>query len=186
MNKITIIMLALTLVGCKTRSYEKTRVTKESSESSQLKKDSTGSSTLKVVGSSVTTKASVTTSKDSSDSRTTFTPVPGTRTIIHPDGTIEGEFSNIDNHSKKSTSSSKRDTSTRHKSVNSAATSDSHLKSDENHQAAMKQDSTFKKGTSDSTLANNVPTWVWILAVILVLGVVVYIIIRVKAAKSLL
>lgn len=181
-----IIIVALCMYSCKTRSYTKTAVSSVTEQKNEIKKDSTVAVVTNTEDKSVKTQASVTTTQDSSDTHTTFTPIPGTKTVIHPDGTIEGEFSNIDSHGKKKSSTTKHDTSTKKNDITQNSSANTHLVSESKHEEKAKRDSTYKAGQSDSTLKANVPTWIWIVVLVLILGVIGYVVYRVRSVKKLL
>lgn len=190
MNRVTglLIILSLLLIaalseGCKTRSYLKTSVSTSTKTSSEVKRDSTGTTVAKLVDTTSTIHTANTVTKDSSETKTTFTPIPGTTTIIRPDGTIEGQFTNIQTDQHKKSSSTRRDTTHQKKAITNITQSSTHLISDNKQQTKATKDSTYKKGNSDSTLKANIPTGVWIGFGILLLGVIAYIIYRVRSSK---
>lgn len=179
---IILIILGAIIVGgssgCGVRHLAKTEVKTEKTIDKASHKDSSGATSVHKIDTSSTAKATITTHTDSSDTKTTFTPIPGTTTTISPDGTIHGQFSNIQSDQTKHSSSTHQSSSSGKKGITMDSTQQSHLMLDSSSHTVAKRDSTTKKVDNNTTLAANIPKWVWIIGLIILVLAGIYVTIR--------
>lgn len=173
---ILLSIFALLLNSCKLRQVDKGTAHSTLDSTRTQVKDSTGSKTSSSIDTSHRSVITQKTSQDSSIIWQKLTPILGTTVVVNKDGSITGQFSDIQT---KTTKVSHEQANTKTDAQNHINTQNTQTSTTKDTSVVHKQavkDSTFKTIHSDSTVKANFPIKyiVIIIVVLFILGFVVW------------